>query len=575
MQLDLRDTANLPRIYAVQLDEIAEELRRPYTELVQSISAPYGNSLDWWVTPLASRNTYICPLFDRLCRAVLAQRVIATDPTKDVIVDHPVLGHLLQEILPSSVNVICTMSHWRWRFRATATVMRRLLISIWMVVGRIFFSKFVQLVSKDLPLEPIISLDTNIYPESIQHGTFSDRHYPGILDTLLESERKIVYWTPSFYGVRDYLKLFRSLRKCQDNLLIPDDYLQVIDYIYAISHILRVPRKVKTCNFLGINVTELVNGACVENLANLGSVEALLRYRFVKRLSLKGIKVRRVIEWFENQEVDHGSVAGWREFFPNTSVVGYQGFLAARTYLCMFPLALENQIQLIPNIIAVMGATLVEPAKEFCHNLRVVIAPAFRFQKVWLKRSVAPDPKYFTILVTLPVMKLESASIISMVTHAIKLITGEISRPCRILVKHHPATSRTAVQQDVFKFPQNFSAIDDDLFKILDQVNMLISAASSTCVQAIARGVPVAIVGKPGFPTQNPIPKIVPKDLWRVCYNPIDLTTAVCFYANLNIARVNELMTLGSNCRSELFEQVTRIAVTGFLGLDGSDIKSY
>jgi len=567
-RLDLRGVTELQRGYAVQLDEIAEELRLPYVELVQAISAPYGADVDWWVTPFASRNTYVCHLFERLCKVTLARRIAAEGGVLEVIVDTPELARLLQKVLPASVSVRCTISPLGKSLRVAAAVMRRLAIALYMYAGRTVFSRLLPPVRRDLPLEPVVILDTFVYPESIRAGIFTDRHYPGLLDELTESERRIIYRAPTYYGVRNYFQLYHRLRACKDNFLLPDDYLHLADYVFAISHIWRASRQLPKCTFSGMEVTGLVNEAYTENLANPGSAEGLLRYCFAQRLRDAGIRVHRVVEWFENQELDHGAVAGWRKFYPNVEVMGYQGFLASRTYLCMFPVALEQQLNLLPHTLAVIGGALVGPAKEFCPDLRVIVAPAFRFQALMLDRRDEPSPGWFTVLISLPVMKDESAAVMAMLVRAAKILDGVTSRPCRFHIKLHPASQKKAILDEVLRLSPVFRVIDGDFDRALDDADALVSAASSTCVQAIARGVPVAIVGRPGLLTQNPIPKTVDSRLWQVCYSAGDLSSALRSYADLEPEDMTELRKLGSDCRSELFEPLTSGASRAFVGLE-------
>lgn len=567
-QLDLREAAELQRSYAVQLDEIAEELRRPYVELVQRISAPYGAGIDWWVTPLASRNTYVCHLFKRLCKATLARRIVAEGGIREVVVDTPELAKLLRGTLPGGVSVRCVVSPLRWKMRVAATVMRRLAIALYVYAGRICFSQLLQPVRRDFPHEAVVIVDTFVYPESIRGGVFKDRHYPGLLDEFTESERRLIYWVPTFYGVRDYFRLFRRLRACKDNFLLPDDYLHFADYVFAISHIWRASRRLPECIFSGMDVTGLVSEAYAQNLSNPGSAEGLLRYCFAQRLRDAGIQVRRVVEWFENQELDHGAVAGWRKFYPDTEVVGYQGFLASRTYLCMFPVALEHQLNILPNTMAVIGRALVDPAREFCPDLRVVVAPAFRFQALMRDRRDEPSPGWFTVLISLPIMKGDSAAVMDMVVRAAKTIEGNTSRPWRFHIKLHPASQKKAILDELLHLTSVFKVIDGDFDQALDQADALVSAASSTCVQAIARGVPVAIVGRPGLLTQNPIPETVDSRLWQVCYSAEDLCSALRSYADLRRGDVTELRGLGRDCRSELFEPLTGGAVKALIGLE-------
>ncbi len=566
-RLDLRGVTELPRHYAAQLDEIAEELRKPYVELVQSLSVPYGADVDWWVTPLASRNTYVCHLFERLCKVTFAQRIVAGEGVQEVLVDTPKLAQLLRNTLPGTVSVRCTISSLGRSLRVASAVMRRLAITIYMYAGRIIFSRILPPLKRDLPLEPVILLDTFIYPESIRSGVFHDRHFPGLLDMLAESERRITFLTPTYYGIRHYYRLYQRLRSCMDNFLLPDDYLHLSDYAFAIGHIWRASRKLPKSRLLGMDVTDLVKEAYIENLANPGSAEGLLRYRFAKRLRDAGIRVHRVVEWFENQELDHGAIAGWRNFYPDVEVIGYQGFLASRTYLCMFPILLEQQLNLLPNTMAVMGRALVMPAKEFCPNLRVIVAPAFRFQALLNDRRDEPNPAWFTVLVSLPVMKEESKAMIAMLIRAAEMLDKVTPRPCRFHIKPHPAVQKTMTLDEVLRLSPAFKVIDDDFDRALDDADALVSGASSTCVQAIARGIPVAIVSKPASLTQNPIPKTIAPNLWKVCYSKEDLYSTLKFYSNLSRKDIINLRKLGSDCKTKLFEKNNRRSSRELFGI--------
>lgn len=565
-RLDLTGSTELQHDHAAQLDAIAEELRQPFTELIQRISTPYGAELDWWVTPLACRNTYICSLFLRLCKVILVHRVIGRNRVNVVVVDTPALAYLLRGTLPSSVQVLCTVPTMRWRLRCTMAIIRRLAIAVYSCVGRFCFSKLTFSVKRNFPSEPIVVVDTVVYPESIRERVFKDRHYPSLLDNLTESEQQRIYWTPTYYGIRNHFRLFQQLRTCKDNFLLAEDYLHLTDYVFAISHILRADRPLSRCEFLGIDITVIVREAYAENLANLGSIEGLLRYRFSKRLHDAGIRLHRVVKWYENQEIDHGAVAGWRTFYPETQVIGYQGFLSSRTYLCMFPITLERTLNLLPQTLAVVGSMLIEQAKEFCPDIRVVATPAFRFQAVWRNRSGEPDTGWFTILVSLPIVRGECIAILNMVEQAVKMIEGRIQKPCRLWLKPHPAWRRKDIDSIVSILPPIFEVIDGDFDKAIDKADTLVSSASSTCVQAVVRGVPVAVINRSCFLTKNPIPSFIDTRLWAVCYTSSDLVIALKRYADFGVGDRRELMRMGCGYRAALFEPVTPRSVRFLLG---------
>ena len=108
----------------------------------------------------------------------------------------------------------------------------------------------------------------------------------------------------------------------------------------------------------------------------------------------------------------------------------------------------------MPHTIAVLGNDFVAPAKEFCKDLNITLAPSFRFSSIWSKRIHSPDSNYFTVFIPLPIVKSDYMSILKMVELALPLILESNQRPPRFLVKPHPAaTDRDGIK----KFLNNFA----------------------------------------------------------------------------------------------------------------------
>ena len=148
----------------------------------------------------------------------------------------------------------------------------------------------------------------------------------------------------------------RQVYRALVNLLPADNVFMDVDSIPPGQDI---RRDLPDWEFLGLRAGTLLREAYAEAYAGSGSIEGLLRYRFARRLKEAGVKLKRIVEWFENQEIDHGAVSGWLTFHPDTKVVGYQGFLASNNYLCMFPLEVERALGLLPHVVGVMGPALV------------------------------------------------------------------------------------------------------------------------------------------------------------------------------------------------------------------------
>ena len=75
--------------------------------------------------------------------------------------------------------------------------------------------------------------------------------------------------------------------------------------------------------------------------------------------------------------------------------------------------------------------------------------------------------------------------------------------------------------------PDNCTWLDKDFHESLDEGDVFMGSASSTCMEAIAWGKYVIIIGNPHGITHNPIPSSVPNELWKLCYSPSEAVEAL------------------------------------------------
>ena len=76
-----------------------------------------------------------------------------------------------------------------------------------------------------------------------------------------------------------------------------------------------------------------------------------------------------------------------------------------------------------------------------------------------------------------------------------------------------------------------FEFVEGDFNICVEKSNLLISNASSVCVEALAKGISVIVVGSQTGLTQNPIPETITEDIWKLCYTPGEMAKAIDFFA--------------------------------------------
>ncbi|GAH39931.1 unnamed protein product, partial [marine sediment metagenome] len=238
------------------------------------------------------------------------------------------------------------------------------------------------------------------------------------------------------YGIKKYKKVFAEMRKSKQNFLVKEDYLEFKDYLFALLYPLRVNKlKIKYKDFSGLDIYPLVREEMANDRVSHSSIYSLLNYRFSRRLKENGVKLRIIINWFENQIIDHGFNSGFRKYYPESKLIGYLGVPLLDNYLSLFPTEQERICAVIPKEINVIGKGYINMVKEFCPDLQVKVAPAFRYSKVWNKRNYFPDKYKCSILVALPILTDESDEIIDIVLEAAHSIN---IKNCIFKIKLHP-----------------------------------------------------------------------------------------------------------------------------------------
>ena len=566
MKLYFTADAKIDPEHSVLFNQIAVDIRKPFTDIIESISRQNKDSLDWWVSSPASRNTLASPLFHYYCCLALLQKLIQKkEPVPEIITDSRALKKILEDYLAKQ-GVIAKVTLARLPAKQRLKELIRPIYTIFGIPLKqlllFFAAKLTRSLRKPLPSEPLTLIDTFVMPGYVE----KDRYYPSILDALSEDEKQRVWFVPHLYGFRpwQFLQIVKRLCKADRNFTLKDDFLKFGDYWCLWQYLFRVRKlQIKPSFFCGADISLLMREE-LTSFRNLGSAHTpLLNYCFAKRLKEAEVKLRLVIDWFENQNIDRGWNAGFRRFFPDVKTIGYLGFITSAHYLCMYPTEEEKDNKVIPHKVAVIGRGLAQSARRFCPELDVYVAPAFRFQYVWRKRKYSPAANEYTILVALPIVISEAICILKLLAPA----TNEMADNARFWIKPHPTASQSRIQGAFGAgWPKRFEFVNGDFNDCVEKSNLLISSASSTCMETLAKGIPVIIIGNSYGLTQNPIPETIADDIWSLCYSPEEIIRAIQFYQSRSREKIKEHEEAGRRIREEYFEPVTREGVRQFLG---------
>jgi hypothetical protein len=564
------DLDNLTISENKRLNEISFNIRKDYDRLIEEVSSEHINNIHWIVGGIASRNKYQSPLFYRCVQLAFINDFRRGNEENLIILSSDLqLCKLLKEQLAKSNEIICTQgkvkSIWNY-FR----LHRQYLLAVYFLIMRMVGRKKQPNID-GLKQQPITLVDTFVLNNksgddgSIVKNQYKDRYYPGLLEGLEDSEKQSIYFIPTIIGFKNPISIFKKIRKADFNFLIHDDFLKFRDYLFVLSQPFRISKlKLPKAEFMGYQMYDILENEKLKSSSDFISLLGLLYYRFTERLSQHGVKVKLVIEWYENQVLDRGMIKGFHTFYPGIPVYGYQGYIISKDlHLYTQPSRSEYLGGVVPDKVLVTGKGLKENIKEFCNEVVVEVAPGFRFSKVWRERLYYPPSSFFSVLVGLPIGLNDSKHILELLVQIKESFDVE---GIKFFIKPHPTWTETKIKS-MFSNEEldDFHFVIGDFHDNVEKSNLVISNASSVSLEALAKGVPVIIVAPLTGVIQNPIPKEVTNDIWKVIYTPDQLKDTIDYFNNPEL--IKQLNSEFDSVKNNFFEPVSKQGIQAFLNL--------
>ena len=422
--LDLRFKGQIDPKLNPLFNKIANDVRSNFNDLVSKISEPNKTCIDWWVGGPASRNTLVSPFFHYYCAFHLVDELCRKNyDISEIIVESFALEKILKQyfrVNGKSIQIKYKGKRLNSHFKQFIIPFVKIPLLLFRRIYQCLCAKKTKYLQRPISDKNLTLIDVFVFPGYIS----KDRYYNGLWDNLNSKERETTFFVPTFVGIprKKILSTYEELRTADRNFLIKDDYLKIRDLLFATGHYFRLFKiKIIQARVFGIDISSLVKEELRSMQGYSGAVKGLLNYRFVKRIKEQKIKLRLVIDWFENQIVDKGWNAGFIKYYSDITIIGYRGYIPSLQYLCSYPSKIENSSGILPSQIAVVGNGFINSTKEFAPSLKVEVSPAFRFQNVWNERTAKPDTSYYTIFVALPIMSKESFNILKLVKECLKM----------------------------------------------------------------------------------------------------------------------------------------------------------
>ena len=565
--LDIRFNGKLNSDISLLFNKISHEKRADFNEFITSISKPNIKNLDWWVQGPASRNTYGSPLFHYYCVLFLINNLIKEKRFlfKGVIVNSLSFKVIVEELLSSS-NVKNCKVYSKYSFKEIfKQILKKHFLLFYLLFRKCFQLLVVRIIgSNNIPDKPLVLIDTFLMPGYIDN----DRWYGSLWDNLSKEQKLETFFVPTLVltPFKDIIFLYRRAQLSVRNYIFKENYLTLKDVIFAFGHTKRIKKiKIQKISLLGYEFSSLVEEELNNNSDINTVIESILTYRFIDRFNQAGLEVRLAIDWFEGQVLDKAWNMGFKNYFPKTKKIGYRPTESFPLYLSSYPIPIEREAHVIPDVMALQGKGTVFSVKEFLPNLDTIVIPSFKSQYVWKFQENKLSQSKYMVLVTLPISINYSILIINRLINVCNAIPIK-SDTIKLLIKPHPAQSLKKIKNKLPELPKYISLTEEKSFvTLLYSTNLLITEASSTCLEAMACGIPVIMMENEEGLTYDPIPNRVSEKLYRKVRTQDHLIQALKYFIKLTPENMKQQQIDFEMVREDYFEPLTKEGINRFL----------
>ena len=568
--LDIRFNGKLNEDITPLFNKISYQKRSDFNEFISLISRPHIKNLDWWVEGPASRNTYSSPLFHYYCSFFLLMYLTEHKDFlfDEILIDSSSFAVIIKELFTSLNIKNCKVSlESSYKSQLKRYVKKHFLIFI-LLFQKCFQMIVARIISPiKIPKKPLVLIDTFLMPGNVDE----DRWYGVFWDNLSDAQKLETFFIPTLLltKLKDVLPLFKEANLNVRNYIFKESFLKFEDLIFAFRHNNRIKKIIfNDIELLGFNFSKLIQYELNNNSDIKAVLESILTYRFIDRFKQKGYKVRLSIDWFEGQCLDKAWNMGFKKYFPLTKVIGYRPTESFPFYLSSYPTLFEQEAKVIPDVIAIQGRGTEITVKEFMPKLDTILIPSFKSNYVWSFERHELSQSKNKILVALPISEKHSQFIIDRVIKAVSLMSKQ-NYITNFIIKPHPAQSLNKVMMGFDKLPRYMSFTKEKSFKkLLSSSTLLITEASSTCLETLACGIPVIMMENQSGLTYDSIPERVSEKMYKKVRSPLQLLKAMEYFNNSNFENNKLIIAESKKVRKDYFEPITQEGINRFIDLD-------
>ena len=511
------------------LDSLCQKKQSSYANLIKNIfdiyKSDHKNADLNILHPVFSKDDRVKGLFYRLCKLSLV-KILYKKNVKSFFTSDKVLAKIIKKKY-QDVSIKLNKKNKIKIFSKTLNFAKNFFYII-----NLFFAKNTKRKDEIIKRnEEIIIIETFYSKNLFKNNQFNEQYHHSIINKNKKSNlKKLIYFYPIILINAPLKKYIEIAKKKLEKQIFCFDFLHFKDYFVALFFSSFFDKeKIRNIFFDHYQVDDLIKSFINENRQNRSTIIAILNYYFFKRLKEQDIKIKLIIDWYENQIIDKGFNLGKNKFYEKVKCKGHMGFVTDfGTSARLKPSIFEQKQKLLPDEILVCGPKIKKIICQNNNSLKVKVVPALRNQHLYELNKVIlkKRKKKKELLVIFSADNDETFKILDILN---KIKNDKDLYQYSIKVRLHRQTPKSKIQDKI----KDFIIDDKEFMSSLLIADLVIVTGSTAAIEAYIIGKNVIIIGNTDGVTKNPLRDKTSKNAYRVCYNEFQLLNKIKYFENL------------------------------------------
>jgi len=374
--------------------------------------------------------------------------------------------------------------------------------------------------SQDFLLIDIFFLVDKIIKES----EFKENYFVGLYD-ILDKHNKNYLFLPRLYGINKnpfkLIEFFKIINQDRRNFLFEFELLSLKDFLSMLFFILLYPFKTLRLLQSGkSNLESLFNSELLKEIEST-AFDSFSRYILGKNVA-KLSSVDKIYSWSEFQAVERSFNYGVRSNNTHIKLFGCQFYLNYETYLNNYVDDIDFEQKTSFHDVLVNGDYYILDREKIKYKKGVSLRykDVFSFSKTGTGKNILLLGSY--------------------VEKETRNMLYSVSSFENVFFKNHPIVDINRFK----KLSSNITVVNDNIYKLFENSELVIGTASGTSVEAVACGISVIIIASQENLTANPLVEYGKGKIWDIAFSKDDVKKVyndLIEYRNNNKKEIKEI----------------------------------